>query len=55
MAQFQRIGLRTDRLNSKELVGLYYSLYNPEEDSAEQRVGQEIEGYAATMVHPSVQ
>ena len=55
MAQFQRIGLRTDRLNSKELIGLYYSLYNPEEDSAEQRVGQEIEGYAATMVHPSVQ
>lgn len=54
MAQFQRIGLRTDRLSSKELVGLYYSLYNPEEDSAEQRVGQEIEGYATTMVHPSV-
>jgi hypothetical protein len=54
MAQFQRIGLRTDRLSSRELVGLYYSLYNPEEDSAEQRVGQEIEGYASTMVHPSV-
>lgn len=54
MAQFQRIGLRTDRLSSKELVGLFYSLYNPEEDGAEQRIGQEIEGYATTMVHPSV-
>lgn len=54
MAQFQRIGLRTDRLNSKDLVGLYYSLYNPEEDSVEQRVGQGIDGYTNTMVHPAV-
>lgn len=55
MAQFQRIGLSVDRLDSKELIGLFYSLYNPEEDSVEQRIGQDIDGYTSTMVHPSVQ
>src|SRR5690606_3042329 len=55
MGQFQRIGLRTSRLTSRELVGLFYSLYNPEEDSTEQRVNQDADGYTTTMVHPSVQ
>ena len=54
MDQFQRIGLRTSRLTSKELVGLFYSLYNPEEDSSEQRIHQDAEGYTTAMVRPSV-
>lgn len=54
MGQFQRIGLQVRQLTSQELVGLYYTLYNPEEDSSEQRVGQDINEYTTPMVHPSM-
>lgn len=54
MGQFQRIGLQVRRIPSQELVGLYYSLYNPEEESSEQRIQEDIRDYTTPMVHPSV-
>lgn len=54
MSQFQRIGLRTSPLVGRELVELYYNLYNPELSGTEQ-LRQEIDGYTTAMVHPSVQ
>ncbi len=54
IAQFQRIGLQTTRVDSANLVNLFYSLYNPEEDSSEQRVQQASSEYTTTMIHPAI-
>lgn len=55
MDQFQRIGLQTTRLDSPNLVNIFYSLYNPEEETSNQRVEQPIGEYTTTLVKPAIQ
>jgi hypothetical protein len=54
IGSFQRIGLRAAPLATKELIELFYELYNPEVGGAQQ-LHQEIDDYTTPLVHPSVQ
>lgn len=51
--QFSRIGVKTVRLNTEELVELLYDLYNPEV-AAEQKAALGTREYTTPIVEPSI-
>lgn len=51
--QFSRIGIKTVRLNTEELVELLYDLYNPEV-AREQKAALGTREYTAPLVEPSI-
>jgi Fe2+ transport system protein B len=52
--QLNKVGVRAQQLKTKELVELFYDIYNP--DSArEQRLTQEAEDYTTPLVRPAVE
>jgi hypothetical protein len=53
MSSFHRIGLKTTPLVSREMIDVFYELYNPEVTETQQ-IRQEVGDYTTAMVHPSV-
>ncbi|MEX0622080.1 MAG: hypothetical protein WD187_03810 [Candidatus Woykebacteria bacterium] len=51
--QFSRIGVKTVRLNTEELVELFYDLYNPDV-AREQKAALEPAEYSTPIVEPSL-
>lgn len=46
-----RMGIKAEQLNSKQIVELFYSIYNPTE-SEQQHLTQPLENYTAPLISP---
>ncbi|KKP69570.1 hypothetical protein A2X44_03490 [candidate division CPR3 bacterium GWF2_35_18] len=46
-----RMGIKAEQLNSRQIVELFYSIYNPSE-SDQQHLTQQVEDYTAAIVQP---
>lgn len=51
--QFKRLGIRIKRLNTEELIRLFYEIYNPESVENE-ALKNDSEGYATSFVKPAL-
>lgn len=52
--QFNRVGIKAEQLTSKELVELFYDIYNPDL-AREQRIQHGADDYTAPLVRPAVE
>ncbi len=53
MGEFNRLGIKTHRLDSQELVELYFDIYNPSTVHG-QRIRTDIEDYKTAIVNPAI-
>ena len=51
MGLLNRMGIKAEQLNTRQIVELFYTLYNPDE-SEQQHLSQEIENYTSSIVKP---
>lgn len=52
--QLSRIGIKAKRLNTQDLVELYYDIYNPQV-SHEERLRTQVSDYTVPLVEPAVE
>lgn len=52
-AEFNRLGVKTRRLNTQELVELYFDIYNPSTIHG-QRIRASVDDYTTAVVNPAI-
>jgi len=54
MGLLNRMGIRAEQLKTKQIVDLFYNLYNPDE-AEQQHLSQDIESYTSSIVKPAME